>query len=229
MFKKIVSGLALSLSLAGSASAAVVLDQATIPQTGHIPSAGSVGWAIGGGQVIGQTFTVGVAGYLDTVSLGLENWYGSNSDSKLEILNASNVVLFATHIASAQLPVFDFAGIDASQALSVSVRDAHIQVAAGDVLMLKLSGEPGAGFRPVWRASNANGLISYAGGQAYTFNGAGGGPFPIMNEFAFRTYVDDMAGSAVPEPGAWAMLLVGFGVLGSGLRIARRAGVLAVD
>ncbi|CAN7253779.1 PEPxxWA-CTERM sorting domain-containing protein [Phenylobacterium sp. LjRoot164] len=214
--------MALSLTLASPTSAAVLLDQATIPESGHIARIGSVGGELGP-LALGQTFTVGVSGRLDKVSLGMENWYASSSTARFEILDTSNVVLFAVDIAATELPTLGVAGIDAAQAFTVSVRSANILVSAGDMLMLKVSGSPGTPFGQVWRASNADGLISYSGGESYRFDVPGfPGPVLLGNEFAFRTYVDDLTGSAVPEPGAWAMMIVGFGVLGSALRARRR-------
>lgn len=67
--------------------------------------------------------------------------------------------------------------------------------------------------------------------------GAGGGFQAGTNELRFRVTdlgistglrVDNLVGTAVPEPGVWAMLIIGFGVVASQIRRRRRAGPLAI-
>lgn len=57
--------------------------------------------------------------------------------------------------------------------------------------------------------------VNYGGGYAFSFiNGA---PIVSPRDIAFRTTVDDLS-SAVPEPATWAMMLVGFGMVGASMR-----------
>lgn len=49
------------------------------------------------------------------------------------------------------------------------------------------------------------------------FAQANGNPTGLRVEFTSSS-VDDLVGSAVPEPATWAMLLVGFGVIGTSIR-----------
>lgn len=222
---KFLAAMAVAAAIASPASASVVLDQATIPESGNIPFSGGVLWGVGP-NALGQTFTVGVTGMLDSVALGLEIFNAPGGDTRLEIVNASNAVLFTHVIPISALPTLTFSGIDASAAPVVDVRSAAIMVSAGDVLMLKLTGLSSGGYAN-WRANNAGGLINYSGGQAYVFDLPGfPSPFQIGNEFAFRTYVDDLA-SAVPEPATWAMMIVGFAGVGAALRRSRRNLVVA--
>ena len=39
----------------------------------------------------------------------------------------------------------------------------------------------------------------------------------------------EFVGTAVPEPAAWAMMLLGVGMIGAGLRLARRKNDLALS
>lgn len=208
------------LMAAGGASAGVVLDQATIPETGHVDFSGSVGHELGA-YAIGQSFTVGISGRLARIDLGVENWYHSTAGVHFDLLDPADHVVFSQDISAAQLPVFGFSGLDWDQTLDLDVSPAGLHVNAGDVYLLKLTGLPTNGPGEIWRASNNNGLIDYAGGQSYEY-GLPGFPSPITlgNEFAFRTYV------AIPEPASWSLMILGFGVLGGSLR-GRRTRVAA--
>jgi hypothetical protein len=58
----------------------------------------------------------------------------------------------------------------------------------------------------------------YAFGQVYA--NPGYGSFSGF-DYTFRTYTSDVS-AAVPEPGTWAMMLIGFGVVGGAMRTAKR-------
>jgi hypothetical protein len=207
---------ALSLILAGPAAAGVVLDQATIPETGHVDFAGA-GWSISQ-SALAQSFTVGVSGLLDHVSLGVEAWPSSSAgDFQFQVLNGSNQVLYSQTVSGADLPHLEFSGLDWDQTYTTSVRSADINVLVGEVYLLKVFAVAGGG-GGVWRASTNAGVIDYPGGQAYEYDIPGfPNPFEIGNEFAFRTYVDT-GGGAVPEPATWAFMVMGFGLAGWSLR-----------
>lgn len=70
---------------------------------------------------------------------------------------------------------------------------------------------PGVGFRPIVERSN------YAGGDLASINSQGGVGAAGLNDIGFRTFVS----STVPEPDSWAMLIVGFGLTGAGMRRRR--------
>lgn len=73
--------------------------------------------------------------------------------------------------------------------------------------------------------------------QTFTAFGANSGFVAGANELQFvvRDYgvvtglrVGDITGAAVPEPGVWAMLIVGFGLVAGQIRRRRRSGTLAL-
>jgi hypothetical protein len=63
-------------------------------------------------------------------------------------------------------------------------------------------------------------LASAPGDQTFTPPGGGGGPAHYPTE-----QPRELVPSAVPEPGTWAMMLTGFGLIGWRLRRRRRRGV----
>jgi PEP-CTERM motif len=61
--------------------------------------------------------------------------------------------------------------------------------------------------------------VQYAGGTSFSF--INGVPVVTSRDIAFRTTVD-VAAPAVPEPASWAMMLVGFGLVGATIRRTTR-------
>lgn len=221
MFKSAFAALiaAASVLVAGSASAEIVLDQATIPETGHTNFSGSVGWVVGPGG-LAQSFTVGVSGRLDHIALDVENatfLQAPASDIRFSLLDGSFGLLLSRDIAAANLPIFDFSGFDWSNVLNIDLSSAGIDVVSGETLILKVSSLSEGNVASLWRADNGVGIINYPGGQAYTYDVPPGftGPVAIGNEFGFRTYVD------VPEPSSWALMIIGFGMIGGAVRRGR--------
>jgi hypothetical protein len=198
---------------ASQASAAVVLDQASVPQTGAISgSASSVGL---GGNNLGQSFTVGLAGTLDRIDIGLFKFDGAGEGFTFNVLDASNTVLFSTTVSAASL-IFRGLATNYSQLLQVHV--GAIAVAPGQVLKWDVVKPPGT-------TGSLEGLLTspaYAGGVSYNINGSGFTP-NASRDFAFRTYVDTSV-AAVPEPGTWSLLILGVGLTGA---VARRRRGLA--
>ncbi|MBL8556893.1 MAG: PEPxxWA-CTERM sorting domain-containing protein [Phenylobacterium sp.] len=243
-------GAATSLLAVSPAAAGVVLDQATIPETGHTNFAGGTGLQVGTRGAI-QTFTVGVSGFLDHVVVAAENWtfLGAPAGLRLQVQNASYATLVSQDFTAADVPDFGFDGFDWVNALSMSVRAANIAVTAGEQYVLKVAALGDVG-NVVWRTGYDVQAITYAGGGAATYDFFPGNPNPFQlgNDFGFRTYVDNGAGpgggdpdpgpgggdpdpgpgggdppvGGVPEPATWALMLVGFGAAGAGLRRRRR-------
>jgi hypothetical protein len=227
MFKFTFAALAAAacVLVVSPASATVVLDQASIPETGHTPFSGSVGFSVGPNG-LGQTFTVGVSGKLDHVAVDVENWSaGPASDLRFDLLDSSFGSILTRSIAGSAIPVLDFSGFDVANVINFDLRAAGINVLSGEQFILKVSSQPGNGAAPVWRASFGGSLISYPD-PSYSFDFPAGfpGPAQLGNKFGFRTYVET---GAVPEPGAWAMMIMGLGMVGAVARQGRRARALA--
>lgn len=211
------SVLALGL-LAGSAStrAAIVLDQSflTGPPDGVQARIGVLP-QIGAYRPY-QSFTVGVAGTLDSVEVYIDKDGDPTEDVILEIVpgaDPAGMALASAVIASAQVPLV-------VGPLLVDLSAAGLAVAVGDSLAFRLSSlQDFSGNLNEYRAMG-NGLGGYAagtGGHLYPAQGSG----PRDWDFYFRTFVD--AGvPPIPEPGQIALLGLGFaGIAGARLRRRR--------
>ncbi len=100
--------------------------------------------------------------------------------------------------------------------LLVGGADPFTDAAADIVATLYGPGSDGAGVNP-WQSYSSS-LFLAAG--TYTLRFA-----ETDNQTFFQQGVDNVSVSTAPEPAAWAMMLVGFGVIGGGLRSRRRIGV----
>jgi len=216
-------GAAAVLLTVAPASATVVIDQATIPATGHAAFAGGTGSQPGAGG-IAQTFTVGVSGILDHVVLAVEDWtfLGAAGDVRFELQDSAFHTLLTRDITAGNLADFGFGGIDWESEVKVDVRSAGIAVLAGERYVLKVA-SLGGYTSTVWRTGFAGTSINYGGGAAYSYDAPPGFPLPVLqgNDFGFATYVDDSpvgGPSAAPEPAAWALMILGFAGAGASLR-----------
>lgn len=63
--------------------------------------------------------------------------------------------------------------------------------------------------------------VNYGGGTAFNYRDQILVAIPFARDIAFRTFVNTAA-SAVPEPATWAMMLVGFGMVGVTIRRTSR-------
>lgn len=206
--------------VAGSASATVVLDQASVPEAG-VAFALSAGGLVPSGAPLGQSFTVGVTGMLDHIDIGLFTQGGpSINPVTIKLLNNSGGVLLSRTYDPSTVPALSLGGTLWQDLFRFDVSSANVQVTAGQVLKWSIY-SPGEYPHVSIINQYNNSTIQYAGGDALTFYyGPTGHPF--TTDFAFRTYVDNGIASA-PEPGAWALMLLGFGLGGTALRVRRRS------
>lgn len=197
------------LSAPGTAAAAVQLDQFNVPETGFFGAIFGAGF----GSPIEQSFTVGLDGHLDSVDVGLMELFTGSGGVRFDLIDAGGGVLASVQKPAADLPDSYF-HYDALPKFDLTY--AGISVASGDLLRFRLTP-----YGDSTTAINFIGQSAYGGGSLST----GGLNFPA-SDLAFRTYVDV---SAVPEPGVWALMIVGFGLAGGALRLGRRsaAGALA--
>jgi hypothetical protein len=221
--RHLIAGIAAGIAVwGGQASAAVTLDQSNVPEAGLITSGGGGDSLDGVGYA--QTFTVGQAGDLAHVDIGLFRFGPTAGDVVFNLTDASNAVLFTQTISSSNVASFQPFTATWGDLYRVDMSSASIDVTTGEVLKWQVTAaSSGAG--DVEILQYVDGVdFTYAGGQAFDIFGTAN--IPARGDFAFRSYVDAGGASAAPEPAAWALMLLGFGGLGAALR-ARRGALLS--
>jgi hypothetical protein len=213
-----VAAVSAALFICGQSQAAVVLDQYSVPQSGVVASQGAVGSSIEGaplGYPFGQNFTVGLTGTLSEIDLGVFHGFFSPADGfYFSLLNGGGSVLLSQHVAAADVPVLSLGASTWDQIPTIDLSGLHLQVTAGDHLSFEIISETEADPNDFMLYAVDNTPLSYAGGSSFLV--VGGGKLPTTATYAFRTYVDP-----VPEPAAWALMLIGFGATGAMLRRSR--------
>lgn len=213
-----LAGALVACSLATAAHAVPTLDQASIPETGAIPLP-SEGFAPGGIAVLSQTFTAGLSGTLTRIDLALVGSPFERADGgfTVSLRTPESVELFSTYVDYAAPPnVF---GANWPDIPSFDLSAAAIVVAAGQQFWIVISADALDDPSGVSWLHGAGGTpFSYGGGDGYV-SFFGGHPTATGRDMGFRTYVD----TAVPEPGAWVLMLAGFGLAGAALRRRRIA------
>jgi hypothetical protein len=195
---------------------------------------------------IGQSFSVGKTGTLAAVDLALFKILINDApaeDVLFDIRNSSNQVLLSSKISGSSIPLFAFGTLLWDQMPSVDVSAANLQVTAGEELSFTLVRDPtSTGVMPILFFSAGGSPITYPTGQMLNFTA---GDTPLLGatgDFGFATFVnvpdlpppvifppgngepgDNNGIDAVPEPAAWALMLLGFGGAGAVLRRRRRA------
>lgn len=236
---------ALLLLFAGQASAGVVLDQSDIPTAGAIANHIEGGSPLAGPTRLGQSFSVGKAGTLQEIDLALVKFHDVPTvPVQFDVRDMSNQVLFSTTIPANGIPLADLQGQTWDIIPRIDVSAANLQVTPGEELMFTLAPTLTEGVL----LFQADTQFQYLTGGIVNFTAASPTGFssPIFGatgDYGFRTFVNvadvtppvivppggepgDNNGidriSAVPEPSTWALLMVGFGVTGAGLRRRRR-------
>lgn len=196
-----------ALALAAPAHAAAQLDQSSIPNGPYFSAQGT---GLKAGQIDVQSFTAGLKGRLEKIDLALNRWGQAESSVSFSLQRLSGETLFSTQISTSSLSEVAW---DAWYSSPIDLSSANILVNQGDQFRLVLTGAPQSTPGAIGWFYMTNGTpFSYAGGNAsidgHAFNW----------DYGFRTYVN----SAVPEPAAWALMIVGFGGAGMALRRSRR-------
>ncbi|WP_375401948.1 PEPxxWA-CTERM sorting domain-containing protein [uncultured Sphingomonas sp.] len=158
------------------------------------------------------------AGFTQTVSGDVPIFSGTvpgestnpdgGGDKYLAIQNGSFTVNFGS--AGVQFLSFIFGSLDSYNTLTLSFANGTSSTFAGTQII----GQSGVGpFN-----SNVNGRVSFdLGGQSSITRAA----FGSMQQGFVAFEIDELA-AAVPEPATWALMILGFGLIGSQLRATRR-------
>jgi hypothetical protein len=170
-----------------------------------------------------QSFTVGISGLLASIAVGVVN----TSDAAFPLTfslysgvptNVASEALYTTNWSAPQFNVPLNVYTPWSSLPTIDLSAANIQVTAGQQLTFALT-TPTASTHDLSWLNYVNGVpFTMEGGDAYTvsYSGFVGKIQPFGGDFAFRTFV-----AGVPEPQAWALMIVGFAAAGAGLRRRR--------
>ena len=230
---------ATALLASTSAVAAIVLDQNALvgprPSGANITLVALAGNIIasgpnGGTQIVDQRFvqtiTAGKSGQLASVNLQTFNVGPANGIFRLSLIDGdygigARTVLGTQNYALASiasgisLVAFDTTafGFDVNPGKSFSI----LGQVFGPLPSSFIFGLEGYGSFPVsGQPLVAQGLTRYAGGTRYQFIGTSA-PIDTRRDIGFQTYV-----ASVPEPGNWAMMILGFGIAGGAMRSSKR-------
>jgi hypothetical protein len=215
------------------AKATVLVDQSALitPATSYrLATAGSFVTPSGqqGINRLVQTVTAGLAGRLIGIDLQVYRSMGTGIVS-FDLFDGDGtqptaVSRLSTFIDLATLPASP--SLSGASFISVDVGGANYQVMPGQLFSFAI-GPATAGARVAVLTGSGpagNGPApgnDYAGGTLrVTPNFAT--YLPVTGDAGFRTIVD-VAPLAVPEPATWAMMLIGFGLVGSTVRYRRRS------
>jgi PEP-CTERM motif len=232
------------LASVGAAQAAVVLDQNSLvtptPQTPapFVARTGTYALPIAGMQVVtpviyAQTITAGKSGTLDRIEMQIAQGSGTGflniglyAGDWTQNPLAQEIDFIGTF--SGQLPTLTEA-LAQTRLFTFSTAGAGYRVNPGSVFSLVFQYQPfadtgwanlliGSGSPFVPGQTPTFNLNQYAGGtlSRYEFRQTGVvGPTAGPADVGFRTYVDT---AGVPEPATWAILILGFGLIGGAMR-----------
>lgn len=199
---------AMVVGFSATARATVMLDQA---HTGPFSATSFVGNGSSFGNA--QTFTVGLAGILDSVEVPVLG----GSPTTLRILATAGGVPIGGAAGSTVLATSSSV-TSVANLYTFDLSAAALAVAVGDVLAIELIG---TGF---WELSFGN---AYAAGERYVFDTGVFSPVPVNNwtvvpgqDSLFRTFVEV---AMIPEPSALALFAAGLAGLGFAARRSKRA------
>lgn len=150
-----------------------------------------------------QTFTVGLAGYLDSIQVGAERLSSTVDNLTLSLFTTDSSglpdVFLRSSMVGPENVVISRRNIGASESLvKFDFSTANLMLALGDRLAMQLSSTTPSSAYYLWQIGH-----DYDGGQAFSQLAQ-----PRTGDFRFQTYV-----ATVPEPAAYMTLLLGTGVI----------------
>jgi PEP-CTERM motif len=251
MLKTALIGAAMLCGVA-TAHAAVILDQSfVVPAGGFAPVVATVGDRQPAGQpltAVGavQTFTAGKSGILDHLEFQAGQLNVANNGLIGMSLIDGDYEAGARTVIAQSFTVFsvlpDLTGArNGTLSLFFDTSVANFFVTPGQRYSVQFDA---VSFTPLAQAGLVIGYVAgtqqaptffgsgYTGGKLYALvNGeipAGQSAGSSLYDVGFRSYVDEVAAPAVPEPATWTMMIAGFGLAGAALRrrvvaITRRA------
>jgi hypothetical protein len=195
------------LGVAAPACAASVLDQSNIFQNAQAQ------FGLGNHYTparVAQTVTAGLSGTLTQIDLEMIGG-AEASEVTVDIYATKNGVPIDQLLGTATLLKI---------AKNIGSYSTSIALTAGEVFAITpVTYDIG----PDWLSTDDS---SYAGGTGFAFDSSQPN-FTATNlgaDFGFRTYVDPSIAAAVPEPAGWALMIGGFGAIGTAMRRRRRVG-----
>lgn len=234
MRKFVVASAALALAgVSQAAEAAEVLDQSSVP-TSPTPSDGFSIFVWGADYIgLAQSFTVGETGTLSRIQVGITN-RGSAQSATLTVydgLPSFGALAPAVYSTSITLPTlvpapgfFDWTTMPSWDVSAGNIQLTPFRVMTFAITLPSLNAN--IGVINSWGTWSAGGGV-YAGGELFRSRevdvgySSGSGLF----DTPFRTFMST-AEAAVPEPATWAMLIMGFGLVGGAMRVRlRRAAI----
>jgi PEP-CTERM motif len=229
--------IAFAALVANPVSAAVVVDQdAFIALPGGQPAFGWIGMTTGSRlapgatvptrTVLGQTVTAGLAGiltsielqYSPTLEIQLRLYAGDPPPSQI-----GGIYFTGTRSGTNGL-IFDLSSygyaVQPGQRFSFDLLYQAGQNASAFIGIGTFEGAVPPAPPPITK------YVDYSGGSIFMYRDDGPAPIPVSRDIAFRTTVN-VAAPVVPEPGTWAMMIVGFGMVGASIRRTSRQTAVA--
>ncbi len=185
--------------------------------------------------VVAQSVTAGLFGTVEGFDIQGPFWNRQTFDTSLRVsLYNGDIGNGGALIGFYERPAFSFLGgsLNNTQPNYIDLSGFGLVVAPGDIYSFSLSVVEPSAAAALFIIGNVPGLDGngaaiieanqYAGGSAYYSNN--GSPFSASPyDLGFRSYINTFGLSGVPEPSSWAMLIIGFGMIGAHMRRRTRS------